>query len=80
MINTEDFQEVCNAINRLTEVEGNTVCFTSPNADFGSGPDFAIACQCDFTNYRNVVFYGDTVVECLEKAIEKKQLFDCGAD
>jgi len=62
---------VCTALEKLTNEEGTTVTIIAPNTDF-SGPDRQILCSGDWTNYLLRHFNGDTLIQCLDKAIEMK--------
>ena len=58
--------KIVNFIHQLTQDEGDSVTITNPNPDFG-GPNTGIIVVRDFGP--DVRYFGETVLECLEKAV-----------
>lgn len=57
-------------LNSLTDGEGDTVTFCSPNPDFNNLPNEAIIVNSSWTNWEDKYFRANTKLECLELAIE----------
>lgn len=63
---------ICTAISELTNDEGSTLTLVGSNPDF-NGPDQIIECSGDWSNYVDVQFQGESLVECLELAVDNKR-------
>jgi hypothetical protein len=63
---------ICNAIGELTAEEASGVNILSENADFG-GPNRAVEVCGPWTDYVDIRFDGDDLLQCLERAVEAKR-------
>ena len=61
-------RRIVSAIEQLTQEEGQAVTIPNPNPDFG-GPNNVITCYRDFEDDEGTSFTGDSLLECLEKAV-----------
>ncbi len=64
---------ICNAIGELTSEEGESVTIHCGNVEF-SGPNRAIDYNASYPNFDFVRFEGDSLVECLENAVNAKKV------
>lgn len=54
-------------VERLRETEGSAVTIVADNGDF-TGPNSAIVCSGDWTDWKDEQFTGDTALEALRNA------------
>ena len=59
-------------INKLRADEGDCVTILCDNPDFNGQPNCAILCNGEWTDYDDLRFKGDTVLQCLTRACEAK--------
>lgn len=64
--------KICNAIGYLTDEEASAVNILAENASF-EGVNRAVECCGDWTNYVDVRFEGDNLLQCLERAVTAKR-------
>lgn len=64
--------KTCNAIAELTDEEASAVNILAPNYGF-CGPNRAIECCGPWTNFGDWRFEGDTLLGCLEAAVDAKR-------
>lgn len=64
----EDRIKLSRAIEFLTEKECESVTINANNADF-SGPNSCISYNGRATEYEDMMFFNDTVLQCLEDAV-----------
>ena len=69
----EQCLRICNAIGELNSNEGSGVNILAANPDF-TGPNYAIECTGDWTNWQCVRFEGDAVADALEAAVKVKRI------
>jgi hypothetical protein len=59
-------------INHLRGHEGDSVTILCDNPDFNGQPNCAILCNGEWTDYDDLRFAGETVLQCLARACEAK--------
>lgn len=64
----EDALETLKLIDKLRDGEGDTLLIHSDNADFNSLPNCSISINAWWTKFTEIVFAGDTLLECLRAA------------
>lgn len=67
-----DNDQIITAINFLREGVGDVVCMPNDNPDFG-GYDNFVYCKGCWTKWKTSYFYGESILECLEKAVFAKR-------
>lgn len=55
-------------VEMLTQEEADSVTILSPNPDFNGHPGYAITVSASWTNYEDVRFEGDSLLDCLDQA------------
>lgn len=71
----EDAAKLWFLIETLSSEEGDSVTILCPNPDFNNLPDYAIECNGYFTNYQDRRFTGNNYFECLQEALNHKEIF-----
>lgn len=67
-----EYQQICKAIQILTQEEGDELCIFSANPEF-SGPNQRIHCSARWTGYKDKVFDGDSLLDCMQKAVKSRE-------
>ncbi len=65
--------QICNHIGELTSDEMDSVQIFHDNPDF-FGPEKVIECCGYWTDMKYRRFEGETLIECLEKAVHQKRI------
>lgn len=63
--------KICGAITKLRATEGSSVTIIADNPDY-IGSNSLIYCNANWTNWNDLAFRGDNLVDALEKAVEFK--------
>ena len=65
--------QIISDINFLRDEECSVLTFVNDNPDFNGLPDSLIHVSGEWTKYNDLTFYGDSLADCLRKAVEAKR-------
>lgn len=75
MLSTETLIRIARAIIELTQDELDVVTIVYDNPDF-DGSNNIIDCNGEWTDCIDIRFSGNSLIECLEKAVKEKKQFN----
>jgi len=68
-----DAEQVLEFLNELRKEEGSAVTIPCDNPDFNGMPNVYVDVSSDWTDFMEIRFFGDSLVEALKKAAKAKE-------